>query len=126
MRSCSLAACRPTSCCRRWTPIGWPTSAVRPTRSAWPNRLLRATPAHPVVYWAGAVRNTGERIVGAVLLGESLTEVAAGIPGSTFYDLSGVQLASTLHAAPVASESLRRQLTADNAVRVKQMLAGHW
>jgi len=79
-----------------------------------------------VVYWAGAVRNTGERIVGAVLVGESLTEVAAGIPGSTFYDLSGVQLASTLHAAPVASESLRRQLTADNAVRVKQTLAGHW
>ncbi len=88
--------------------------------------FLTNQPAHPVVYWAGAVRNTGERIVGAVLVGESLTEVAAGIPGSTFYDLSGVQLASTLHAAPVASESLRRQLTADNAVRVKQTLAGHW
>src|SRR5256884_3361153 len=88
--------------------------------------FLSNQPAHPVVYWAGAVRDTGERIVGAVLVGESLTEVAAGIPGSTFYDLSGVQLASTLHAAPVASESLRRQLTADNAVRVKQTLAGHW
>jgi len=87
--------------------------------------FLSNQPAHPVVYWAGAVRDTGERIVGAVLVGESLTEVAAGIPGSTFYDLSGVQLASTLHAAPVASESLRRQLTANNAVRVNQTLAGH-
>ena len=87
--------------------------------------FLGNPPAQAVVYWAGAVRTTSERIVGAVLVGESLTEVAAGIPGSTFYDLSGVQLATTLHAAPVASESLRRQLTADNAVRINQTLADH-
>src|SRR5256714_9050075 len=88
--------------------------------------FLGNLPAQPVVSWVGAVRTTSEHIVGAVLVGEALTEVAAGIPGSTFYDLSGVQLASTLHAAPIASETLRRQLTADNAVRVKQTLAGHW
>ena len=87
--------------------------------------FLSNPPAQGVVYWAGAVRTTSERIVGAVLVGESLTEVAAGIPGSTFYDLSGVQLATTLHAAPVASERLRRQLTADNAVRINQTLADH-
>src|SRR5437764_8969482 len=88
--------------------------------------FLSDQPAQPVLYWVGAVRNTGDRIIGAVLLGESLTEVAAGIPGSTFYDLSGVRLATTLGAAPVASEAVRRQLTADNAVRVNETLAGHY
>ena len=88
--------------------------------------FLSDQPAQPVLYWVGAVRNTGDRIVGAVLLGESLTEVAAGIPGSTFYDLSGVRLATTLGAAPVASEAVRRQLTADNAVRVNETLGGHY
>src|SRR5437867_5171839 len=87
--------------------------------------FLSSQPGQPVLYWAGAVRTTGERIVGAVLVGESLIEVAAGIPGSSFYDLSGLQLATTLHAAPVASETLRRQITAENAVRVNQTLAGH-
>ncbi len=88
--------------------------------------FLSDQPAQPVLYWVGAVRNTGDRIIGAVLLGESLTEVAAGIPGSTFYDLSGVRLATTLGAAPVASEAVRRQLTADNAVRVNETLGGHY
>ena len=88
--------------------------------------FLSDQPAQPVLYWVGAVRNTGDRIIGAVLLGESLTEVAAGIPGSTFYDLSGVRLATTLGAAPVASEAVRRQLTVDNAVRVNDKLGGHY
>ena len=87
--------------------------------------FLSGQPGQPVLYWAGAVRITSERIIGAVLLGESLTEVAAGIPGATFYDLSGVPLATTLRAAPVASETVRRQLTAENAVRVNQTLGGH-
>ena len=88
--------------------------------------FLSDQPAQPVLYWVGAVRTTGDRIIGAVLLGESVTEVAAGIPGSTFYDLSGLRLATTLSAAPVASEAVRHQLTADNAVRVNETLAGHY
>src|SRR5205823_14472868 len=79
-----------------------------------------------VLQLVGAVRTTGDRIIGAVLLGESVTEVAAGIPGSTLYDLSGLRLATTLPAAPVASEAVRHQLTADNAVRVNETLAGHY
>src|SRR5437016_177632 len=86
--------------------------------------FLSDQPAQPVLYWVGAVRTTGDRIIGAVLLGESVTEVAAGIPGSTLYDLSGLRLATTLPAAPVASEAVRHQLTADNAVRVNETLAG--
>src|SRR5439155_10816036 len=88
--------------------------------------FLSDQPAQPVLYWVGAVRTTGDRIIGAVLLGESVTEVAAGIPGSTLYDLSGLRLATTLPAAPVASEAVRHQLTADNAVRVNETLAGHY
>jgi len=88
--------------------------------------FLSDQPAQPVLYWVGAVRTTGDRIIGAVLLGESVTEVAAGIPGSTFYDLSGLRLATTLSAAPVASEAVRHQLTADNAVRINETLAGHY
>src|SRR6059058_5897573 len=88
--------------------------------------FLSDQPAQPVLYWVGAVRTTGDRIIGAVLLGESVTEVAAAIPGSTFYDLSGLRLATTLPAAPVASEAVRHQLTADNAVRVNETLAGHY
>src|SRR5437667_3878765 len=88
--------------------------------------FLSDQPAQPVLYWVGALRNTGDRIIGAVLLGESLTEVAAGITGSTLYDRSGVRLAPTLCASPVASEAVRRQLTTDNAVRVNETLGGHY
>src|SRR4030081_3798713 len=58
--------------------------------------FLRNQRPEPTVYWTGAVRTAGGRIVGAVLVGEALAEIAGGIPGSTFYDLSGTQLVTTV------------------------------
>src|SRR5437868_5420268 len=53
-----------------------------------------------MVYWVGPVRLASEQTVGAALLGESLAEIAKGIPGSALYDLLGGRLASVLPNPP--------------------------
>lgn len=77
------------------------------------------------LFWTGAVRTAGQRIVGAVLVGQSLAEIAAGIDGSAFYDRSGMLLASALLSPPVASDAVRRQVTPENAAPVFESQAGH-
>jgi putative nucleotidyltransferase with HDIG domain len=87
--------------------------------------------AQPVLYWAGPVHGAGNRIVGAVLVGESLAEVAASIPGSAtvpgaaLYDLDGTRLASTLASAPTSTDLIRRQVTNANAVRIDDTRSDH-
>src|SRR3989442_13113045 len=80
-----------------------------------------------MLYWTGAVRVPGQRIVGAVLVGESLAEIAAGIDGSAFYSLSGTLLASTLVNPPVATDEVRGQVTAQTTIRpaVDESHPGH-
>ena len=79
----------------------------------------------PTVYWTGSVRTAGGRIVGAVLIGEPLAEIAGGIPGSTFYDLSGTQLVTTVRTPPVANQTIRHAITSDNAVGADEARSGH-
>ena len=81
--------------------------------------------SQPVLYWVGAVRTTDNRIVGAVMLGQALAEIAAGIQDSAFYDLSGVRLATALTSPPVITDALRQRLSPQNTVPVNHSDAGH-
>ena len=75
--------------------------------------------AQPVLYWTGAVRTPGQqRIVGAVLVGQSLAEIAAGIQDAAFYDLSGSPVTGGLSHPPVVTEAVRHLLTSENTVPV--------
>ena len=93
--------------------------------------FLSGNRAQPVLYWAGPVHGLGTRIVGAVLVGESVAEIAASVPGSAtvpgaaLYDLAGARLASTLSSAPNPTESIRRQITNANAVRIDDTQSDH-
>jgi putative nucleotidyltransferase with HDIG domain len=85
--------------------------------------LANGTP--PMLYWVAPIRTATQTstIVGAVLIGQSLTEIAQGITGSSslvaaFYDSAGTPLASSAAAAPALSSDVRRQVTAGNPVRV--------
>jgi putative nucleotidyltransferase with HDIG domain len=87
--------------------------------------FLFGQPVQPVLYWAGPVRAASGRIVGAVLAGESLSEVLANVQGSALYDMSGVRLASSVASPPVLTDAVRTEVKADNTVRVDDLLAGH-
>jgi putative nucleotidyltransferase with HDIG domain len=91
-------------------------------------RLFLASEAsQPVLFWTGAVRTAGQRIVGAVLVGESLAEIAGTIDRSAVYDVSGKLLASKLANPPTATDAVRRQVTAQTTVRptVDESHPGH-
>jgi putative nucleotidyltransferase with HDIG domain len=90
-------------------------------------RLFLSSRPQPALYWTGAVRTPGQRIVGAVLVGESLAEIAGAIDGSAFYDASGNLLASTLANPPVATEEVRRLVTSAKTIRptVDESHPGH-
>ena len=99
-----------------------------PDPAAGDRRLfLSNQTAQPMLYWTGAVRTPGGRIVGAVLLGESLAEIARGIDGSAFYDRSGTLLASALPSPPIASGAVRSLVTSQATVRpqVDESHPGH-
>jgi putative nucleotidyltransferase with HDIG domain len=93
--------------------------------------FLSGTRVQPVLYWAGPVHGAGTRIVGAVLVGESVAEVAASVPGSAtvpgaaLYDLAGTRLASTFSSNLTATDSIRRQVTNANAVRIDDTQSEH-
>jgi putative nucleotidyltransferase with HDIG domain len=95
--------------------------------AAGDRRLFLSSRPQPVLYWTGAVRTPGQRIVGAVLVGESLAEIAGSIDGSAFYDASGKLLASTLANPPVATEEVRRLVTSAKTIRptVDESHPGH-
>ena len=99
-----------------------------PDPAAGDRRLfLSNQTAQPMLYWTGAMRTPGGRIVGAVLLGQSLAEIARGIDGSAFYDRSGTLLASALPSPPIASGAVRSLVTSQATVRpqVDESHPGH-
>lgn len=81
--------------------------------------------SQPVLYWVGAVRSADNRIVGAVMVGEALSEIAVGIQDSAFYDLSGARLASALTSPPVITDAVRQRLSPQTTVPVNHSDAGH-
>lgn len=87
--------------------------------------FLSVADGAPVLYWVGPVRNDGQQIVGAVLIGQSLNEVATSFPNAAFYDLSGRELASHLPSPPLLADSTRARIAGDTTVRVNETEAGH-
>jgi len=87
--------------------------------------FLFGQPMQAVLYWAGPVRAANSQVVGAVVAGESLSEILTNIQGSAVYDGSGALLASSVSNAPVLTDAVRTRIKADNTVRVDEVQAEH-
>ena len=91
--------------------------------------FTRQQPSGMMVYWIGPVHSDTGSIVGAILVGESLTEIAGSIRDSRasdliFYDPSGQVLLSSLPGVPPLSPAVVGQLPT-GPVRISQTLTGH-
>ncbi|MEO6797141.1 MAG: HD domain-containing phosphohydrolase [Candidatus Dormibacter sp.] len=89
----------------------------------------RSEPSGIMLYWVGPVHSDQHTVVGAVVLGEPLTEIAGSIRDSRasdliFYDQSGRVLLSSLKGVPPLSQTILGQLP-NRPVRVSQTLDGH-
>jgi putative nucleotidyltransferase with HDIG domain len=85
---------------------------------------------HPTLYWVGPVRSAASQVVGAILLGESLTGIAQGIRGShaselIFYGPRGQVLTSSLPTSPALPENVTALIGQEQPVRLMETLAGH-
>ena len=74
--------------------------------------------------WVAPIRLAGATI-GAAVLGESVAEIAQGLPSVAFYGLDGQRLGTALAVPPVLSDATRKQIASDNkAVASDQVLNG--
>ncbi|HVS06110.1 MAG TPA: HD domain-containing phosphohydrolase [Candidatus Dormibacteraeota bacterium] len=98
----------------------------------------RTESAATMLYWIGPVRSDPKTVVGAVLVGESMVEIADNIRDSraselVFYDPTGHVLLSSLKGAPSLMPSVLVQL-AQSPVRISltiddhpyEFLVGNW
>jgi putative nucleotidyltransferase with HDIG domain len=100
--------------------------ALRGDRDALGDKyIFVASETPPMLYWVAPIWTETETptVAGAVLLGQSLTEIAQTISGTSslavgFYDSSGAVLASSLNGSPSLSSGVRHEVTADTPVRV--------
>jgi putative nucleotidyltransferase with HDIG domain len=88
-----------------------------------------AEPSGVVLYWVGPVHSDPQTVVGAVLLGESLTEIAGSIRDSrsselAFYDPAGRVLLSSIVGTPSLSSTALGPLSSA-PVRFSQTIGGH-
>jgi putative nucleotidyltransferase with HDIG domain len=85
----------------------------------------------PVLYWVAPIWTEAQppTVVGAVLLGQSLTEIGESVRGSTvevaFYRSSGQVLSSSLPGTPPLSADVIRQVAPDNPVRLSMQPGEH-
>ena len=80
-----------------------------------------------VVYWSAPIRDPHRQVVGAVLLGESISDIAAELrPAGSgrlfFYGLTGQSLDASI---PALSAGVRKSITADRLMRVSATASGH-
>lgn len=87
--------------------------------------FIRQEQARTVLYWSGPVRIDDQHIVGAVLVGQSLSDISAEIPNSVFYDIAGDLLASSTEVRPDWSPAVRSKVTTIHPVLLSQDLGGH-
>lgn len=94
--------------------------------------FLTSEGSTPVLYWVAPVRTetASQTIVGAVLLGEPLPEIAQTIRGTTeleaaFYAPSGHVLTASLSGTPPLTADLMKQVTHDTPVRTTVQEQGH-
>lgn len=92
--------------------------------------LSNETP--PMLYWVAPIWSATQTptVIGAVLLGESLQEIAQTIPGSSsnavaFFDPLGQVLASSLTVIPSLSPEIRRAVTPETPVRIATEWQSH-
>jgi putative nucleotidyltransferase with HDIG domain len=89
----------------------------------------RLEPSGMMLYWVGPVRSDSQAVVGAVLVGESLVEIADSIRDSRaselgFYNPSGSLLLSSLGGTPSLTSSELIQLR-DGPVRISRSIDNH-
>jgi putative nucleotidyltransferase with HDIG domain len=89
------------------------------------NLFLATSGGEPTIYWIGPVWRSPHQVVGAVVIGESVAEIARGIPGSSFYGSDGGVLGSSLPAPPPLTAAVRQQVTPGHAVRIMEPRASH-
>ncbi len=82
-----------------------------------------------VLYWVGPVRDDSQSVVGALLLGDPLSDIAAGIQGSraselVFYDRGGHVLRSSLLGVPALRPEVMQRITEESPVRATEKLSG--
>ena len=91
--------------------------------------FARLEPSGMMLYWVGSVRSDAQTVVGAVLVGESLVEIADSIRDSRaselgFYDPAGRVLISSLDGAPSLTSS-ELTLLRDKPVRITRTIDHH-
>lgn len=86
----------------------------------------------PIVYWVSPIRSQsdGQTVVGAALLGQSLSEIAQSIRGAqsidiAFYGLDGRILTSSLDGTPALRHDVTGQVTHSTPVRQSVEVSGH-
>ena len=82
------------------------------------------------VYWAAPVRDTSHRVVGAVLLGVSISELAAEIGHAQtgrlfFYGPNGQPLDASTAGLSSLSSDVRQSVSSDHLMRVSATANGH-
>jgi putative nucleotidyltransferase with HDIG domain len=87
--------------------------------------VILARAAGSTVYWVGPVRDDHGHIVGAVLIGQQLAEIAQRIQGATFYDHAGHLLATSVSTPAPLDHATLAQITAQNTVRLNNAEVGH-
>lgn len=80
-----------------------------------------------IVYWAAPIRDVHRQVVGAVLLGESISDIAAQIRPTEagrmfFYGPTGQSLEGSL---PPLSHDVRQSVSSDHLVRLSATTTGH-
>jgi putative nucleotidyltransferase with HDIG domain len=84
----------------------------------------------PVVFWVAPIRDATHQVIGAVLLGASINELAAEV-GNThtgrlfFYDLTGRPLDPAVGGLASLSPDIRQSVTSDHLMRVSANAGGH-
>jgi len=84
----------------------------------------------PIVYWVGPARDDREQVLGVILLGQSLADLAGGVGKArasevAFYDTDGQALTSSLPSLRSLRAHVLRRLTHDHPMRLTQTLDGH-
>lgn len=82
-----------------------------------------------IVYWVAPIRTDAGRVVGAMLLGQSLTEISNSIRDSrsselTFYDPAGHVLLSSMNGTPALAATSIAWVPA-GPVRMNETIGGH-
>ncbi len=86
--------------------------------------FLLGNGADPILYWVGPVRVNAE-VVGAVLVGQRLTDIVQAVPGTAFYAVDRRLLTSSLSSPAPLEAGTAQLLTVQNTASFDSSEAGH-